>query len=74
MNTVVVKPEFRTNPLSNVPGGSTIGIIWDDSDNYMLVYNNIKNPDRYIQAIIEKNPHRQIYTIFVDNELVWQYT
>ena len=49
--THVVKPEYRTNPLSTRPGGSTVTAILKVGRR--LVYENIKNPDAYIRRAEE---------------------
>ena len=41
-------PEMRTNPLSKVPGGETVTIIYDG---YVVEYTNIKNPATYITSV-----------------------
>ena len=47
----VVNPEYRTNPLSTRPGGSTVTAILKDGRH--LVYENIKNPAAYIRRAAE---------------------
>ena len=49
--THVVKPEYRTNPLSTRPGGYTVTAVLRDGRH--LVYENIKNPDAYIRRAAE---------------------
>lgn len=44
---------WRTNPLSNVPGGCTVVVHYED---YVVRYDNIKKPSAYIKYITEKNP------------------
>ena len=60
--TIIAADEFRTNPLSIIPGGSKIEIIYEK---YTIVYQNIKNPTAYINAI-EVNPNNPIISIKVD--------
>jgi hypothetical protein len=47
----VVRPEYRTNPLSTRPGGFTVTALLRDGR--QLVYENIKNPDAYIRKATE---------------------
>lgn len=49
-----VKPEFRVNPLSLTPGGSIVTVITASGSE--LVYSNIKNPQAYINRVIEADP------------------
>jgi hypothetical protein len=46
-STHVVRPEYRTNPLSTRPGGFTVSTVL--TDGRVLVYENIKNPEAYIR-------------------------
>ena len=50
-NTHVVRPEYRTNPLSSRPGGFTVTALLRDGR--QLVYENIKNPAAYIRKAAE---------------------
>ena len=45
---------WRTNPLSNVPGGSTVIVHFED---YTVEYNNIKNVSAYTRYIMGKDPN-----------------
>ena len=53
-NQIVVNPEFRVNPLSLTPGGSTVTVI--EQDGKELVYSNVKNPQAYIDRVLKNNP------------------
>ena len=53
-NTIRVKPEFRVNPLSLKPGGSEVTVI--EADGSHLVYSNIKNPQAYIDRVLQNRP------------------
>ena len=53
-NQIVVNPEFRVNPLSLTPGGSTVTVI--EQDGTELVYSNVKNPQAYIDRVLKNNP------------------
>jgi hypothetical protein len=44
-----VSDEYRTNPLSLTPGGSSIEVTLVDGNVY--VYDKIKMPDRYIRSL-----------------------
>ena len=65
--SIQVKDNFRKNPDSLIPGGSTVETI--SSEGLRLVYDKIKNPSAYIQRIIKDE---KIVKIFVDQELVWE--
>jgi len=43
---------WRTNPLSNIPGGSTVIVHYQD---YTVEYDNIKNVDAYTKYIMNKD-------------------
>lgn len=49
MKKLIVTDEFRTNPLSEVPGGSIIEIVYKDGRN--MVYDKIKSPAAYIAKL-----------------------
>lgn len=65
--SIQVKDNFRKNPDSLIPGGSTVETI--SFEGLRLVYDKIKNPSAYIQRIIKDE---KIVKIFVDEELVWE--
>ena len=48
-NSISVAKKYRTNPLSHKPGGDTIAVILKNG--FKLIYDNIKYPDRYANAI-----------------------
>ena len=54
MSGYYVSDEFRTNNLSLTPGGSTV--IVELSNGETKVYDKVKNPTAYINAILNKNP------------------
>lgn len=60
---------WRNNPMSNVPGGSVVTVSIDDS--YLVHYNNIKYPSKYVQTILDRRD-RNITAVWIDNELIWQ--
>ena len=43
---------WRTNPLSNTPGGSTVIVHYQD---YTVEYNNIKNVAAYTKYVMGKD-------------------
>jgi len=43
---------WRTNPKSNIPGGSTVVVHFED---YTVEYNNIKNVEAYTKYIMAKD-------------------
>jgi|GEM_PF-1083314 phosphotransferase system IIB component len=67
-NLYVASEEMRTNPLSKIPGGSTIIVTYQNE--YQVVYNNIKNIHAYINTIFERTD-REITEIFVDGKSVY---
>lgn len=56
------REEHRTNPLSKIDGGDEIEIHYR---NYIKVYNNVKHPKAYINAIKERDKDA-ILAIFVN--------
>ena len=61
-NKVFVGQEFRTNPLSEVPGGSVVEVHYETR---IKVYDNIKNPKAYIKYI-RTNSSEPVVSILVD--------
>ena len=43
---------WRHNPLSNIPGGCTVVVHYPE---YVVKYDNIKNPSAYIKHITSKD-------------------
>ena len=48
-NTINVGDEYRTNPLSKIPGGHKIVVVLKNG--FKLVYDKVKYPKRYAAAI-----------------------
>ena len=46
-----VGDEFRTNPLSNKPGGSTVRVTFKDGS--WRDYDKVKHPKSFIKKILE---------------------
>ena len=65
-HNIKVNKEFRTNALSLKPGGSTVTVVYDN--NIELEYNNIKNPQAYINTITKSN--KTIIGIKINGQLV----
>jgi len=63
-----VSDEFRTNPLSLVPGGSTVKVNYVNGS--FRLYDKIKKPYAYINAITRKD--QNIVSVEVDRKLIWQ--
>ena len=63
-NKVFVGQEFRTNPLSEVPGGSVVEVHYKSR---IKVYDNIKNPKAYVKYITSKSSE-QVVSILVDGK------
>jgi hypothetical protein len=57
---LVVGDKYRTNPLSLVPGGSSVMVEFKDGT--VLVYDNIKSPYAYINTLM-KNPDVRTATV-----------
>jgi hypothetical protein len=60
---VSVAQNFRKHELSKKPGGSTIKIHYKDR---ILVYENIHNVTKYIQAIKLKNENKKSPIILIE--------
>lgn len=66
MNSYYVSDEYRTNPKSLSPGGSTVVVEYYDGE--IRAYDKIKNSQAYINSIIKDT---SIKTISVDGHPVW---
>ena len=66
--TYIPTGEWRTNSLSNVPGGSIVSVQFE---NHIVHYNNIKHPGAYIDRIVNTSD-KEIFAIWVDEKLIWQ--
>jgi hypothetical protein len=64
--TIHVKDQYRTNPLSLIPGGHTVEVSY--SDGITLCYNRIKSPRKYIDQLKERTEGRTIVSVRVDGE------
>jgi len=58
--------KYRTNPLSTTEGGSVVTIVYGG---YRVDYNNIKNPEAYINAIKFK-AKEEIVEILVNGKTI----
>jgi len=65
-HNIKVTQEFRKNALSLKPGGSTGTVMYDN--NIELEYNNIKNPQAYINTITKSD--KTIIGIKINGQLV----
>ena len=63
-NKVFVGQEVRTNPLSEVPGGSVVEVHYKSR---IKVYDNIKNPKAYVKYITS-NSSEPVVSILVDGK------
>jgi len=63
---IKVTQEFRKNALSLKPGGSTVTVVYDN--NIELEYNNIKNPQAYINTITKTD--KSIIGFKINGQLV----
>lgn len=59
---VFVAPEFRTNILSSIPGGSVVEVHFEKR---IKVYDNIKNPKAYVKYL-ENKSEDPIIKVLVD--------
>lgn len=72
MSELHVKDNYRTNPLSLQPGGSTVKAIHETGK--VFVYDKVKSPGAYIKRIstdIKAKDHGAIVEILIDNVSVW---
>ena len=72
MSELHVKDNYRTNPLSLQPGGSTVKAIHETGKDF--VYDKVKNPGAYIKRISTDNKtkdHGAIVEILIDDVSVW---
>ena len=63
-NKVFVGQEFRTNPLSEVPGGSVVEVHYETR---IKVYDNIKNPKAYVKYITSSSAN-PVILVLVDGK------
>ena len=61
-----VADEFRTNPLSLIPGGSLVTVVF--SDGRMLDYDKVKSPKKYVASIPTRD---DIVAVYVNGNQVW---
>ena len=66
MNAYYVEDDYRTNPKSLTPGGSTVVVEYYSGE--IRVYDKIKNSQAYINSIIKDT---DIKVISVDGHAVW---
>ena len=52
-NSFMVGDDFRTNPLSHRPGGSTVKVTYDNGSS--RIYDKVKNVEAYICKIRSGN-------------------
>jgi hypothetical protein len=72
MSELKVTDNYRTNPLSLQPGGSTVKAIHEGGKSF--VYDKVKNPGAYIKRIstdIKTKDHGAIVEILINNTSVW---
>jgi hypothetical protein len=72
MSELHVKDNYRTNPLSLQPGGSTVKAIHERGKAF--VYDKVKNPGAYIKRINTDEriaEYGAIVEILIDNVSVW---
>lgn len=62
-----VKDAYRTNPLSLVPGGVTVTVVYSTGCSYN--YDKVKNSVKYISAISRRN--KLIVDVYVRGIHVW---
>jgi hypothetical protein len=72
MSELHVKDNYRTNPLSLEPGGSTVKAIHETGK--VFVYDKVKNPGAYIKRIstdVKTRDHGAIVEILINDASVW---
>ena len=72
MSELHVKDNFRTNPLSLQPGGSTVKAIHETGR--VFVYDKVKSPGAYIKRIstdVKTTDHGAIVEILINDVSVW---
>ena len=67
MSAYYVSDEYRTNPKSLVPGGSTVLVEYFNGE--VKAYDKIKNTTAYINAIVKDTNIKQIS---VNGQLAWK--
>lgn len=67
MSGYYVSDEYRTNPKSLVPGGSTVAVEYYDGT--IKAYDKVKNTTAYINSIIKDANIKQIS---VNGQLAWK--
>lgn len=67
MSGYYVSDEFRTNPKSLVPGGSTVIVEYFNGES--RAYDKIKNTTAYINSIIKDT---NIKEISVNGQIAWK--
>jgi hypothetical protein len=67
-----VEDQYRTNPLSNQPGGSMVTIYFENSK--PRVYDKIKSPMSYILSLSRMKDADSIIQIDIDDEMYWERT
>lgn len=68
MNSYISKDSNRINPMSHTPGGAVVEVIYQDG--YSMVYDKVKHPQKYVEAILAKSD-RKINLIKVDDVQVY---
>ncbi|MGC6415054.1 MAG: hypothetical protein ACON5K_10160 [Bacteroidia bacterium] len=58
-----VKDTFQTNPLSLLPGGVKVTVVFTNNFTYHL--DKVKNPDKYISVVSRIN--KQIVDVYIRN-------
>ena len=61
-----VGDEYRTNPLSLIPGGSLVTVVF--SNGKMLDYDKVKSPKKYVASIPTRD---DIVAVYVNGNQVW---
>lgn len=72
MKTLKVADSYRTNPLSKVPGGFEVTILYEDGSSF--VYDKVKKPGLYVQSLEvngKNKNHGPIVQVWVDGAKVW---
>jgi hypothetical protein len=65
---ITVKPEFRSHPLSQIPGGSTVTVT--KRDGTVLEYTDVKYPQKYFAKMNLKD----VTKVQIGSTVVYEYS
>jgi hypothetical protein len=69
---IYVKDEYRTNPLSLIPGGHEVTITYEDG--FSQTYDKVKSPKAFVSKLRDhKKRKTKIIRVVVDGSLFTEY-